>query len=269
MNKSQLYLTTGEFAKLCHTTKHTLFHYCDIGLFEPVYTDENGYRFYHVLQYDTFLTIAQLRTLGMPLSEIKSYLAERSPQRMVELYQEQETLISKQISQLKQIKGRISKQKKNILQALMCTEEYDLEEQEQCSLLCSEKILQADDYAMTRAIGELIHSANGETSSNTLGMICALDDAICSDQYPCWFYVNISQSRRAKCLVKSAGTYLSTYHRGEYETLQRSYQGIVSYADRHQMELEKWVYAEIVIGDWAVCRPQDYIIKVSVKVKKN
>ena len=31
----QTYYTTGEFAKLCHTTKETLFHYDSIGLLKP------------------------------------------------------------------------------------------------------------------------------------------------------------------------------------------------------------------------------------------
>ncbi|MCY8196596.1 MerR family DNA-binding transcriptional regulator, partial [Bacillus spizizenii] len=37
------YFTTGEFAKLCHVKKQTLFHYDDIGLFSPEIKNENGY----------------------------------------------------------------------------------------------------------------------------------------------------------------------------------------------------------------------------------
>lgn len=73
------YLTTGQFAKLCSVSKHTLFHYNDVEVFIPRYIDENGYRYYHVLQYDTFCTITQLRTIGMSLTEIRKYLKQRSP----------------------------------------------------------------------------------------------------------------------------------------------------------------------------------------------
>ena len=38
-------IKTGEFARLCNTNKRTLFHYDEIGLFSPAYTDEKGYRF--------------------------------------------------------------------------------------------------------------------------------------------------------------------------------------------------------------------------------
>lgn len=267
MDHNKLYLTTGEFAKLCHTTKHTLFHYCDIGLFTPAYTDENGYRYYHVLQYDVFLTINQLRTVGMSLSEIKNYMDERSPQRMVELYDQQELLISKQIAQLKQIKEKIHHQKTCIQQVLTHTEGYFLEQQDRCPLLCSDIVTEIDDYTMTTVIGELIHSSIGKTSSNTLGMTCKRKDAVCSETYPFQFYLYASPRKRVKGTEKPAGDYLTTYHHGPYETLCNSYCSLVSYANDHQIELDEQLYAETIIGDWAVRQHRDYVIKVSAKVK--
>lgn len=264
MKKNTLYMTTGEFAKLCRTTKHTLFHYCDIGLFSPAYTDENGYRYYHALQYDSFLTITQLRTIGMPLAEIKDYMAERSPQRMVELYAQQEQAIRQQIARLTDIKERISSQKRSIMEVLTCSEEFFLDDQPARPLLCSATITQADDYAMTAAIGNLIHFADGRTASNALGMLCDLHEAACSNAYPFRFYLYGLPSCKDSC--KLAGTYLTTYHRGDYETLPRSYQNLIAYADVHHLKLDQWVYAETIIGDWAVHQPQDYIIKISAKI---
>ena len=48
-----LYMTTGEFAALMGVSKHTLFHYDDIGLFSPEYVAENGYRMYSRYQLET------------------------------------------------------------------------------------------------------------------------------------------------------------------------------------------------------------------------
>lgn len=48
-----LYMTTGEFAALMGVSKHTLFHYDDIGLFSPEYVAENGYRMYSLYQLET------------------------------------------------------------------------------------------------------------------------------------------------------------------------------------------------------------------------
>ena len=203
----------------------------------------------------------------MSLADIKAYMAERSPEHMVELYDRQEKALSEQIAQLKQIKDRISTQNRNITQVLNCSEEYFLEKQHKAYLLCSDTVAQTDDYAMTSAIGDLIHSANGNTASNTLGMVCNLNDAVGSENYPFRFYVY--SSKQSKCLIKSAGTYLSTYHRGEYETLQQSYKNLILYTNEHQMALENQIYAETIIGDWAVRNPQDYVIKVFAKLQED
>lgn len=266
--KHKIYLTTGEFAKLCHTTKHTLFHYDDIGLFTPAYIDENGYRYYHVLQYDSFLTIAQLQTGGMSLSAIKGYMQERSPQRMAELCQQQEQQLSRQIEELKRIKTRISTQKNNILHVLRCTEEYFFEQQEKQYLLCSDTVSPADDYTMTAAIGDLIYTSDGRTSANTLGMLCPLPDTLRSEDYPFRFYVYGTASKQRKAHIKPEGTYLATYHHGTYETLYTTYARVVSYAKEQLLPLDNWLYVETIIGDWAVQQPQDYIIKVSIKVQE-
>ena len=37
--QSELYFTTGEFAKILGVKKHTLFHYDEIGLFSPAVAD--------------------------------------------------------------------------------------------------------------------------------------------------------------------------------------------------------------------------------------
>lgn len=262
--QSRLYLTTGEFAKLCHVSKHTLFHYCDTGLFTPAYTDENGYRYYHVLQYDTFLTITQLRTLGMPLAEIKKYLEERSPEHLTALCEEQENLIDSKIEQLKQMKKRTHTQKQEIEQALNHSVNPFSETQKKNYLLCSPPAETTDDYAMTVHIGDLIHAAAGKLLTNSLGMICNADDAACSTEYSCCFYVYVS-SKQQDCIIKPAGTYLTAYHNGPYETLQSTYQKLMSYVRIHHLEHGKWIYAETVVGDWAVHKPQDYIIKISVQ----
>ena len=49
--KSELYFTTGEFARILGVRKHTLFHYDEIGLFSPALKEENGYRYYFVINF--------------------------------------------------------------------------------------------------------------------------------------------------------------------------------------------------------------------------
>lgn len=268
MQNQKIYLTTGEFAKLCHTTKHTLFHYCDIGLFCPTYTNENGYRYYHVLQYDTFMAISELRAIGMSLTEIKEYLEERSPKRMIELYSKQEQMIHKQMIQLKKIQNHICMQKKKINQVIHCLQDFFMETQEQCELSCSEWVTQRDDYAMTLAIGTLMMDNQYDDTLHHSGMVCKQNDAMQLENYPFCFYVSTTSKQKNVTHIKQAGYYLCTYHYGDYESLQHTFQKLITYANQQHIALDDWVYAETIIGDWAVNQPQEYIIKVSIKQKE-
>ena len=267
MQNQKIYLTTGEFAKLCHTTKHTLFHYCDIDLFRPAYTDENGYRYYHVLQYDTFMTISELRAIGMSLTEIKEYLEERSPKRLVELYNQQELLLNKQITRLKKIKAHICRQKETINQVVKCSQNYFVEIQKQMYLSCSECITQRDDYSMASSIGLLMTGNACVDAMSSSGILCKLNDSIYSENYPFCFYINTTTKQATATHIKQAGSYLCTYHYGDYAAMRNTFQKLIAYANQQRIELDDWIYAETIIGDWAVNHPQEYIIKISIKEK--
>ena len=69
------YLSINAFAKMCGVTKHTLYHYEDVGLFKPVYVSEKGYRYYSYRQYDQMRFILTLRELDIPIEGIKAYMA--------------------------------------------------------------------------------------------------------------------------------------------------------------------------------------------------
>ena len=103
------YLTTGEFARLAGVTKHTLFHYDEIGLFQPELTDTNGYRYYTVDQLDVFGIIYTLKNLGMPLGQIRDYLSERSPQSLLKLLEEENRILKQRIFSLKNKREWIQK----------------------------------------------------------------------------------------------------------------------------------------------------------------
>lgn len=92
MNRDR-YISTGEFAKLVGVTKHTLFHYDEIGLFSPEVKLKNGYRYYSFPQLEVFDTIYTLRKLGMPLEKIRTYTDHQNPDLLLNLFQEESRVI--------------------------------------------------------------------------------------------------------------------------------------------------------------------------------
>ena len=105
------YLTTGEFAKLAGVSKHTLFHYDKIGLLSPeIKLSENQYRYYSISQLELLEIITLLKELDMPLSEIKSYLDNRTTSLFIELLTKEQTLIREKIQAMQQMERWIQEE---------------------------------------------------------------------------------------------------------------------------------------------------------------
>lgn len=84
----QKYLTTGQFAKLCGTSKDTLFHYDRVGLLKPKYVSANGYRRYSPEQFFEFDLIWVLKEAGSSLEDIRGYLSKFDTQRFIATLEE-------------------------------------------------------------------------------------------------------------------------------------------------------------------------------------
>ena len=65
------YYTTGEFAKKAGVTIRTIRYYDKIGLLEPSYRGENGYRYYKGEDFAVLQNILTLKFLGLPLEDIR------------------------------------------------------------------------------------------------------------------------------------------------------------------------------------------------------
>lgn len=101
---AQKYLSSGEFARLCGTTKDTLFHYDDIGLLKPAKVGENGYRCYSVNQVMLFDLISLLKEVGMSLGEIRDYIDERNASNFIARLREKDRKIREEIERLKRLR---------------------------------------------------------------------------------------------------------------------------------------------------------------------
>ncbi|NEE02127.1 MerR family transcriptional regulator [Phytoactinopolyspora halotolerans] len=75
-------LSIGRFARVCWLSIKALRLYDETGLLRPAYVDPvSGYRYYKAEQAGTARAIAILRSLDMPLSEIKDLVTEKDPDR--------------------------------------------------------------------------------------------------------------------------------------------------------------------------------------------
>ncbi|WP_196593289.1 MerR family transcriptional regulator [Pectinatus sottacetonis] len=117
MNKYERddYFTSGELASLYKIPKQTLLYYDRIGLLKPEFIGSNGYRHYNITQYLTLEIILNLRKLDIPIIEIKSYIANRSPENFLKLIEKKDQECQKNIADLQKVHRSLSLVKENTL----------------------------------------------------------------------------------------------------------------------------------------------------------
>ncbi|MGB5824787.1 MAG: MerR family transcriptional regulator [Proteocatella sp.] len=271
MKTNKFYFTTGEFAKLCNVTRHTLFHYDEIGVFSPEVTKDNGYRYYSVLQYDTFCIIAELRELGMSLKSIKDYLDRRSPSKLIEMLHYQEAEIDRKIKLLKMQKKILKTKRESMKKALEKDEgEVFIEEEKDEYLILSKQRPGSDDRDMTLCIADLITDCINKDRAfhHDLGGIRRTSELEKMDfkQYSKFYVKLVKTASLDSCHIKSGGDYLSTYHTGGFEIISQAYERIFVHARQNKLALEDIFYEEIVLDNLAVFSYEEFIVKITVKI---
>ncbi|MDF2153100.1 MerR family transcriptional regulator [Vibrio sp. CAU 1672] len=70
-------LTVTQLAKECGISRTTLLYYEREGLLQPAYRSENGYRWYGDKERQRLQTITAYRGYGLPISSIRTLLAQQ------------------------------------------------------------------------------------------------------------------------------------------------------------------------------------------------
>ena len=251
-NRTELYFTTGEFARILGVKKHTLFHYDQIGLFSPALKEENGYRYYFVWQMDVFEVIKALQKLGMPLEEIKEYIENRSPERFMKMMDEKEKQIDREIEHLKQMKRFIRNEKNNITAALNVPLGVPMLVGHKEEFLLVSDITASDERRTAVEIAEHVreqekyHGAMG-----AVGSICLKED-LEKGLFNKYVKVYTKLEKRAaspKVVKRPAGEYVEMYYRGYAWDMEAPYERITGFSrENGRVTGEMW-YEDLLLDE--------------------
>ncbi len=266
------YLTTGEFAKICGIPKHILFYYDQIELFQPEIIKENGYRYYSFRQFDTFSIISALKRLGMPLKEIKKYMDERNPVKLVDLLEQKSNEVSKEIKKLKNTKREIDSLKELTEKALSV--EYNTigtAYHKSMKALCSTLMDNDNDNSYPNFLTELIAFRNNSNATmiDFLGASLTIDN-IRDKRFDSFSYLYTKTNNADKknnTLVRKEGWYLQVYYKGSYRRISEMYTEIMKYAKDHQINLGKNAYEEYLIFEIGTRNRDDYVTLILVEIE--
>ncbi|WP_102691849.1 MerR family transcriptional regulator [Rummeliibacillus pycnus] len=269
MNK---FFTTGEFAKICHVKKQTLFHYDEIGLLRPEVKKENGYRYYSYQQYEVFIVIELLKDLNMPLKDIRNFLSNKTPEQAVQLLQNQLTQIDNKIQKLNHTKKIVKTKMENIQNALNVEiEGIRIENVKESVLLISNNILNATDKEYLNAVSDFIDLCNRNElyTGHPIGAILSKEEMKKNqfDNYSYLYTMMPEDYFSPSTIVQPAGTYVIGFHKGDDANIATSYIRIFDFMKEHHLVMKDFSYEEFIFDEISVNGEENYVTKIMIQVE--
>ncbi len=257
---------------MCNTNKRTLIHYDEIGLFQPSYVDENGYRYYTERQCDTFLFISYLKQLGMPLKEIKTYVTHRTPSTFQSLLQTQQKKVLEEINSLLKLQEIIQTKldlvalsnKAHLLPHVFVEEIED-------------EYLVTSPFLNTNNHDQIIHAIYQHISYCTIhnlscgypyGAMIETKQLMDShwDHYA-YFFTKINHIPKEHPFhIKPKGYYIATYLKGNYYDSEHAYSTLLTYAKSHNLQLGAYSYKEGILDEACVSDEEAFLTKISIPI---
>ena len=258
------YFTTGEFARLCGVSKHTLFHYDQLGVFSPAVTGENGYRYYAPPQIEVFQVISALKELDMSLGEIKAYLDRRSPGEFLALLKREEALLDRKLLQLRRTRDLV-RAKQALVQAALEPGPLGpaLEEQEGCLLVCTPVEDGEDELDISLAVARHVAFLDAHDIWTPYPIGSMLERG---RGYTC-YYSRVDRAPKGVAVYqKAGGTYLTLRHETGYGDVERGYEILERFASARGMTLEGTFFEDALLDELTVEGYDNYVLKLAARV---
>lgn len=269
---AEMMFKTGEFAKLCNTSKDTLIYYDKISLLKPALKDENGYRYYSVHQLYSFDIIEALKEVGTPLNQIKEYIKKRNSASFKDILNEKLADLDKELK-------RLSMMKKVLINTISSIElsqnvpknkvflKYNEEEYLITTDKLSENLGNADYYRIFRELIDYCYY-NGYSDNFMIGEILSVSDAENSTFRETYLFSPTHKKVNSKYLhIKPAGDYLTMYFYGSYDDLPDAYKYILDFSKKNGYTPIGNIYEKDILNYMCVEDDNSYLMEISMPVK--
>lgn len=269
MKKSNIKLTTAQFAKLHKINKRTLHYYDNIGLFSPNTRGKNGYRYYDLSQSIEFEYILMLKELNMSIEEIEEYVKRPSEEKFISLATAKEVEINNQIKRLKLIKKTICEKKEQIaLCQSLVKPNIELSECKRERLLILPYDFDGND--ISKSFSYMTKSWSIEQIRMGVGGFISIEKVLQNDfsRYDGIYTPALERTSEKNIFYMPKGRYITYYHRGKWDTLPYAYQKIIEFAKANNLAMTGYAY-EMGINEFALSREEDYVTKISIRIENS
>lgn len=265
------YLSTGEFAKIMNTTKETLFHYEEMGIFQPDHVGPNGYRYYSIRQTETLDMIMMLRDFGIPLKEIKKNMEHADTAHLLKLYQNEITSMEQKIQlwkaklywlhcQKEQLEFLMQVQEDTVI-SRECKQKYYFMEH---STTGSDKDVEATYSVLFEKYNDL-QMPFGYTSAYRHPYPDVIRNHFYS-AHDILLFLNKKPVKMKDVHILPAGTYLSVYFCGDSDHTKKAAQLLINYATQNHLILDSYFYEYYYANKISIASDLDYYTELSIRV---
>lgn len=267
------YLTTGEFAKFCGTSKDTLIFYDRQNLLKPRHVSENGYRRYEPEQFYDFDFISMLKETGSSLTEIREQLQTRSPERILALLEEKAPVLKRESERLARRRAALEEMRLVIAEAAQIR--YDVlsfEELAEERLELTPAALETDfdmDTDDSFLAQYRAYVACDDMPQPMLRGVMISGQSLAAGRYAasCFFHRAHGAIPRRKLHRFAAGRYAVLAHKGNTASHIKAYRGMLAEMERAALTVHAPMYIYDLMSYVIIPDPEEYAVKYCVRVE--
>ncbi|BDF68300.1 MerR family transcriptional regulator [Oscillospiraceae bacterium] len=267
------YMSIKEFSRLTGINRELLRFYDKIGLLTPEARGKNSYRYYGYRQLEVANLISGLRSIDVGLEDIKSYLGKRSPEQMIEFFQEKDANIGQEIERLQSIQELMRLRCSMAKEAMSWEEDrIILMERERepiflCPILTGGRVYSDGVYG-DNIISAYMYALNHGININfPVGTVVPRQN-LTSGPWPnpsrCYF--KVSKNHNA---WKSAGTYAVVYRRYPKTMSETFYRPLLTFLEEQGLQMDGDAYEEYPLDELTTNDREQSRIKIEVKVSRS
>lgn len=266
MNEQDL-LTIKEFSEFTGIKQSVLRHYDEIGLFRPIHRGANGYRYYSAPQTIAVNLIHIMKNVGVNLRKIAEIEKVRTPKSILKLLQRQETQMTQDLLRLQKAMSIIQAYSNMIFLGLMADENaISIEQMDELPIVLGPEndFSTGFFYSSFFNFVKYMEEQKVELLSVVGGYYKDFNTFADAPGQPTNFFIHSASGKDSK----KASDYLVGYARGYYGKLGDLPERLKNYAEENNITIEGPVYEMYLHDEISVTDPEQYLIRVSISVKK-
>ena len=262
----------GEFAKLCNTTRATLYHYEKQGLLVPIVNEQNGYRFYNLDDYYTFMYIAHLIRIGFSLNEIREYVSYKRLGSYMESLATSRQRLETQQEQLRLRNERTQRGLRSLNRSLghpLDLPQITYREEEHFLRMPFDGDFNGKDCICCQAkLRKYAEKHNIDIQGHYLGFF---SDTSSSTKSPFFGHILMKMNEKVECnhlFSRPSGLYLSIHYKGPFaKDSENAYSVLEKYMKDHHFSSLTGIFVEDVVGPFISANPNEYLAEMSVMIE--